>query len=77
PPDKPKEYVDSFQKAMRDVWLPLTNHAAKLRKDIAATINKNSILSEDNFDVLYSGDYSDIRFFTDEEAVVMQREGMK
>ncbi|MFA5583783.1 MAG: tetratricopeptide repeat protein, partial [Bacteriovoracaceae bacterium] len=77
PPDKPKEYVESFQKAMRDVWLPLTNHAAKLRKDLTATINKNSILSEDNFDVLYSGDYSDIRFFTNEEAVVMQREGMK
>ncbi|HLW56039.1 MAG TPA: hypothetical protein VKY27_01560 [Bacteriovoracaceae bacterium] len=77
PPDKPKEYVDSFQKAMRDVWLPLTNHANKLKKDIAVTINKNSILSEDNFDVLYEDNFANVRYFDDEEAVVMQREGMK
>src|SRR5690606_7442710 len=47
PPDKPKEYVESFQKAMGDVWRPLIQHSIKLRRDIAATINKNSILSQD------------------------------
>lgn len=77
PPDKPKEYVDSFQNAMKDVWMPLTAHANKLRKDIHATINRNSILSSDNFSVLHSGDFSDVRFFTQEDAVLMQREGMQ
>lgn len=77
PPDKPKEYVESFQKAMRDVWQPLTNHAEKLKREIAATINKNSILSEDNFEVLYDSKHSDVRFFDNEPAVVMQREGIQ
>lgn len=77
PPEKPKEYVESFQKAMQGVWMPLTTHANKLRKDISATINKNSILSEDNFAILQSDKYSDVRFFNDEPAVVMQREGMQ
>jgi hypothetical protein len=77
PPDKPQEYVDSFQKAMSEVWSPLMNHARKLRKDVELTINKNSILSDDNFALLASPGFEEVRFVGAEENVVMQRGGVK
>ncbi len=77
PPDKPQEYVDSFQKAMSEVWGPLMSHARKLRKDVELTINKNSILSDDNFAVLASPGFEEVRFAGTEDNVVMQRGGVK
>ena len=77
PPDKPAEYVASFQKAMAEVHVPILQNADKQRTQIKKLISDNKILSFSNFDVLHPEGESNRRFFTEKEAVLMDRGGRR
>lgn len=75
PEGKAPEYVASFQKAMAEVHRPILENAKKQRREIKSLIYKNSILSLSNYSVLYSELESFKRYFTEKEAVLMDRGG--
>lgn len=77
PPGKPAEYVESFKKAMADVHGPILQNAQKQRQQIKKLIHDNKILSFSNFDVLFSANESARRYFTEKEAVLMDRGGRR
>lgn len=75
PEGKAPEYVASFQKAMAEVHRPILDNASKQRREIKSLIYKNNILSYSNYSVLYSELESFKRYFTEKEAVLMDRGG--
>ncbi len=77
PEGKAPEYVASFQKAMAEVHRPILQNANKQRREIKNLIYKNSILSFSNYSVLYSELESFKRYYTEKEAVLMDRGGKK
>ncbi|MCM2350019.1 MAG: hypothetical protein NDI69_08350 [Bacteriovoracaceae bacterium] len=77
PEGKSPEYVASFQKAMAEVHQPILQNAHKQRTEIKKLVYQNKILSYSNFSVLYSGLESFKRFFTQKEAVLMERGGRR
>lgn len=77
PEGKAPEYVASFQKAMAEVHQPILQNAAKQRNEIKKLIYQNKILSDSNFPVLFSSLESFKRYFTDKEAVLMDRGGRR
>lgn len=48
PEGKSEEYVQSFQKSMQSIAVPLRNKANEFRREAVSQISKNDILSEDN-----------------------------
>lgn len=77
PEGKSPEYVQSFQKAMATVHGPILLNAKKQRAAIKKLIYDNKILSFSNFSVLYSDIESFKRFFTEKEAILMERGGQR
>lgn len=77
PEGKSPEYVESFRKAMAEVYTPIINNAAKQRQEIKKLITDNKILSYSNFSVLYPESEKAKRFFTEKEAVLMDRGGRR
>jgi hypothetical protein len=77
PPGKSPEYVESFRKAMSDVYSPILANAKKQRAEINKLIIENRILSNSNFSVLFSGAENWKRYFTEKEAILMDRGGKK
>ena len=77
PPGKAPEYVESFKKAMADVHTPILMNARKQRQEIKKLINDNKILSYSNYAVLYSDLEKAKRYFTEKEAILMDRGGRK
>lgn len=77
PEGKSPEYVESFRKAMATVHGPILQNARKQRNEIKSLIAKNKILSDSNFDVLFSNLESFKRYIVEKEAVLMERGGVK
>lgn len=77
PEGKSPEYVESFKKAMATVYGPILQNAKKQRGEIKSLISKNKILSDSNFDVLFSSLESFKRYIVEKEAVLMERGGVK
>lgn len=77
PEGKAPEYVTSFKKAMAEVHQPILQNARKQRVEIKKLIHQNKILSYSNFNVLYSELEGFKRFFTEKEAVLMERGGRR
>lgn len=77
PEGKAPEYLASFKRAMAEVHVPILQNAAKQRSEIKKLILDNKILSFSNFSVLYHGSDSTKRYFTEKEAVLMDRGGRR
>jgi hypothetical protein len=77
PEGKNPEYVDSFQKAMAEVYNPILANARKQRSEIRKLIDENKILSSANFSVLFQPMEDYKRYITSKEAVLMERGGKK
>ncbi|MFP5386142.1 MAG: hypothetical protein ACLGHN_08695 [Bacteriovoracia bacterium] len=77
PEGKAPEYVASFKKAMAEVHGPILMNAKKQRGEIRKLISKNKILSYSNYDVLYPDLQKSRRFFTEKDAVLMDRGGRR
>lgn len=77
PEGKEQAYVDSFKKAMADVHGPILANARKQRSEIKKLIQDNKILTFSNFSVLYSDLENFKRYFTEKEAVLMERGGRR
>jgi len=77
PPGKGPEYVESFKKAMSNVYQPILGNAQKLRGEVRKLIVDNKILSDSNFYVLYPTEDSNKRFVTGKDAVLMERGGRR
>lgn len=77
PEGKAPEYIASFKKAMEEVHVPILQNAAKQRREIRKLIIDNKILSLSNFPVIYQGNEADNRYFTEKEAVLMDRGGRR
>jgi len=77
PEGKSPEYVQSFKKAMSQVYNPLLQNANKQRNEIKSLILKNSILSEFNTGVIYGEENAFKRFIPTDSAVLMDRGGKR
>jgi hypothetical protein len=77
PDGKAPEYVNSFRKAMSDVYGPILKNAKKQRNEIKKLIIENKILSFSNFSVLFAKTESWKRYFSEREAILMDRGGRK
>jgi tetratricopeptide (TPR) repeat protein len=77
PPGMSPEVVESFRKAMADVHGPILQNARKQRAEVRKLIVDNKILSFSNFSVLSSEKDKDKRYFTQKEAVLMDRGGRR
>lgn len=77
PEGKEQAYVDSFKKAMADVHGPILTNARKQRSEIKKLIIENKILTFSNYSVLYQNGENFKRYFTEKEAVLMERGGRK
>jgi tetratricopeptide (TPR) repeat protein len=77
PEGKSPEYVQSFKKAMGDVYGPILANARKQRSEIKKLITDNKILSLSNYAVLYPELETYKRFITTKETVLMEREGRR
>lgn len=77
PEGKAPEYVESFKKAMATVHGPILQNARKQRAEIKNLITKNKILSDSNFDVLFSNLENFKRYIVEKEAVLMERGGVR
>lgn len=77
PEGKGPEYVESFRKAMSEVYEPILANARKLRGDIKKLVRENKILSSSNFIVLYPAIDSHARYITTKNAVLMERGGRR
>lgn len=75
PEGKSPEYVQSFRKAMSEVYNPILANARKLRADVKKLIKENRILADDNFAVLYTGTDGQKRFPAAKRAILMDRGG--
>lgn len=78
PPEKSADYIESFKKAMAGVWTPILATAQKRREEVVALIEKNTILSNDNFEMLASQG-SDLapQYRHVESMVLMDRGGVR
>lgn len=77
PEGKEQAYLDSFRKAMADVHGPILANAAKQRAEIKKLIYENKILSYSNFPVLYQNGDESKRYYTEKDAVLMERGGRR
>lgn len=77
PEGKEQAYVDSFKKAMADVHGPILANAKKQRNEMKKLIAENKILTFSNFPVLYGDLEKFKRYFTEKEAVLMERGGRR
>lgn len=77
PEGKEQAYIDSFKKAMADVHGPILANARKQRNEIKKLILENNILTFSNYSVLYQDLEKFKRYFTEKEAVLMERGGRK
>jgi tetratricopeptide (TPR) repeat protein len=77
PEGKGPEYVESFRKAMADVYTPILANARKLRSEVKKLIKENKVLSMSNYEVLYPGADGQKRFFATRSSVLMERGGVR
>lgn len=77
PEGKEQAYLDSFKKAMADVHGPILANARKQRSEMKKLIEENKILTFSNFAVLYGDIEKFKRYFTEKEAVLMERGGRR
>lgn len=77
PEGKSPEYVESFQKAMSDVYNPILGNAKKQRSEVKKLIMDNKILSASNYAVLYGKLESFKRFVSSKNIVLMDRGGQR
>jgi len=77
PEGKTPEYLESFKKAMNEVYRPILSNAVKQREEIKKLILSNKILSELNFEVLNSPSENFKRYITVKDAVLMDRGGRR
>jgi tetratricopeptide (TPR) repeat protein len=78
PEGKSPEYVESFRKAMSGVWTPILQTAQKRRMDVKQLIQKNTILAEDNFEMLAIQGAEVVPFYNKQgPMVLMDRGGIK
>lgn len=75
PEGKSPEYVESFRKAMAEVYGPILANAKKQRSEVKKLIMDNKILSFSNYAVLFPEIEKNKRFLTEKEAVLMERGG--
>ena len=77
PEGKSPEYVESFQKAMSAVYIPILSNARKERSEISKLIMTNKILSRSNFFVLLDTQDNFKRYLTSKQAILMDRGGKR
>lgn len=77
PEGKSPEYIESFRKAMSEVYGPILANALKLRGDVKKLIRENKILSASNPLVLFPTPDTHRRFITGKNAVLMERGGRR
>ncbi len=77
PEGKSPEYVQSFSKAMSDVYNPILANARKQRQEVKKLIMDNKILSLSNYAVLYPPEGNSKRYMTAKNAVLMDRGGRR
>jgi hypothetical protein len=78
PEAKSPEYVESFRKAMSGVWTPILQTAQQRRMDVKQLIQKNTILAEDNFEMLAIQGAEVVPFYNKQGSMVlMDRGGVK
>lgn len=77
PAGKEQAYLDSFRKAMADVHGPILQNAVKQRNEIRKLIMDNKILATSNFSVLFPESEEFKRYYTEKEAVLMERGGRR
>jgi hypothetical protein len=77
PPGKEQAYIDSFKKAMADVHGPILANAKKQRLEISKLIIENKILSFSNYSVLFPDIDKFKRYFSEKEAVLMEKGGRR
>lgn len=77
PEGKSPEYLESFQKAMADVYNPILTNARKQRSEVKKLIMDNKILSASNYAVLYGRLESFKRYVSSKNIVLMDRGGQR
>ncbi|MBY0516741.1 MAG: hypothetical protein K2P81_07530 [Bacteriovoracaceae bacterium] len=75
PSEKPPEYIESFKKAMASVWTPILGTAQKRRQEVVGLIEKNVILSEDNFEMLAPQGMRPAPYYHSSETMVLMDRG--
>jgi hypothetical protein len=77
PQGKSPEYVESFQKAMAEVYNPILANARKQRQEIKKLIAENKILSDSNILVLQASGEEVRRYYSSQAPVLMERAGKR
>lgn len=78
PPDKSKEYVDSFKQAMRDVVAPIANKSREFKDEAIRQIQGSKILASDNSFFLRKLNIPlDLEYYPAKGAVLMDRGGQR
>jgi len=77
PEGKSAEYVSSFKKSMTDLILPLQHKVKEFRREAKKQIEANGILSESNPHFLGKDGVNQIKFFSLNHGILMDREGGK
>lgn len=76
PDGKSKEFLDSFNKAMAGVYVPLEQKVVNFKRDAKSAIVKNDILSDLNGEVIYDRNASN-QFFSPYKGVIMHKGGKR
>ena len=77
PPDKQSDYVESFKKAMTDIYVPLLDNAKKQRSEIRKLILENKILSPLNSEILFDQTVIPQQYIMTKGSVLMDRGGKR
>jgi hypothetical protein len=77
PEGKGPEYVESFKKAMAEIYNPILMNSKKLRQDAIKLIKENKILSAQNLSILFSTEDGPRKFISKRSAVLMDRGGRR
>ncbi len=77
PPDKQSDYVESFKKAMADIYVPLLDNAKKQRSEMRKLIMENKILSPLNSEILFHQTGIPQQYIMTRGSVLMDRGGKR
>lgn len=77
PPDKHSDYVESFKKAMADIYVPLLDNAKKQRSEMRKLIMENKILSPLNSEILFHQTPIPQQYIMTRGSVLMDRGGKR
>ena len=77
PPGKSKEYVKSFKKSMRQLVIPVRKKMNQYTRRGRKQIQRDNILSKDNFRFFMGKLPFEVRFFPETKEIVMDRRGRR